>query len=193
MFSLLAALIAHPFLFFSYKYVYFNDLNIDHYKNYEDTDQRFFETYGINIFIIVTIVAVYFAFCIANGIEMIKTEHGERLIDASEGKKSTLREFLENYCFVLYIIGIVLLCFAILSALASVDVIVSIIEQNDKIQRDNEARFTTTTTTTDYWDWFTTSTLDYWKWYATSTKEYTDYTTASEGYFDKTSSYSYDS
>ena len=169
-------------MIFSYKYVYYNDLNLDHYKNYEYAGERIFETYGFYIFIIEAIVAAYFAFCIANGIELIKNEYGERLIDESEDKKSTLREFLENYGFILYMIGMIVLCFAILSTLASVDSILSIIEENDRIRRGYE----TTTNSPNYWDW--TTSKNYWD-ETTTERYYTDYTdpsttTTAERYYD---------
>jgi len=177
MFSLLAALIAHPFMFFSYKFVYYKDQNLDHYNNHVYSATGFIETNGIYIFIIGTIVAAYFSFCIVNGIELIKKEYGERLIDESDYKKSTLREFFENYGFLLFIIGMVLVCFIILSAIAGVDMMISIIEQNEQIRRDNDARFTSTQ---NYWYPFTTE--DY---YMTSTEGYATEgpTTSPEDYY----------
>lgn len=169
MFPLLAALIAHPFMFFSYKYVYFNDLNIDHFNKYEYMAPRLFETYGLYIFIIGAIIAAYFTFCIINGIEMIKTEQGERLVDSSEENKPTLREFLENYSFVLFIVGTILACFLVLISLVGVDMLQSMIDQNYKIQGNRDA---IESTTENSWNWFTSSTENYWNWLTTSTEDY---------------------
>lgn len=75
---MLVALIAHPFMVFSYNHVYTTDWNGDHCYQMVYTGTPFFEQNGAYIFIIGLTIAAYFAFCIYNGIKMIQNNQVEK-------------------------------------------------------------------------------------------------------------------
>ncbi|XP_070500353.1 uncharacterized protein [Chironomus tepperi] len=77
--SLLIALIVHPLMYFSYKYVYTSYLGLHYFDSRVKNEKILFIRYnGSIIYFFAIYVAGYFAFCIINGMRMIEIEQNDR-------------------------------------------------------------------------------------------------------------------